>query len=229
MLYRVKDLRRCKIRARDGELGHVDDVFFDDRDWTIAYVVVDTKHWLSGRQVLLPRATIGRPDWAAEELEVDLSVDEIEHAPGVESDPPLAYDAKHRFYQSWVWQSQTWGGFVGGVSEGEGTRVVDRPTTHLRSAMEIEGYRVESTDGRIGHVDDFLFDGEDLVIRYVVIDTRNWLPGRQVVIPPSDVQRLVWTDEIAQVALTNRQIENAPELEHARVTQRDGGRLLVIR
>jgi sporulation protein YlmC with PRC-barrel domain len=45
------------IQAEDGEIGHVWDVLVDDKAWAIRYLVVDTRHWWSGRKVLVS------PEW----------------------------------------------------------------------------------------------------------------------------------------------------------------------
>jgi len=31
----------------------------------------------------------------------------------------------------------------------------------------------------MGHLDDFIIDDETWTIRYVVVDTRNWWPGKK--------------------------------------------------
>ena len=48
-----------------GLIGEVDDLYFDDEDWAIRYLVVDTGGWLSGRKVLISPVAIGHPDWMA--------------------------------------------------------------------------------------------------------------------------------------------------------------------
>lgn len=233
MLYSAKDIRKCKINAKDGTLGSVHDVFFDDRTWSTEYVVVDTGKWLPGKRVLIPRDRLGTPDWKATELDVDLTRDEIENSPGIESDPPLAH-ARSRYYQSYVWTSYPWGGFIGGAPVGADPAAPARgvtgpPTTHVRSAREITGYRIEARDGRIGHVDDFLFLRQDWGIQFVVIDTRNWLPGEKVVVPPRDIVDMEWTEEKARVDLTKKEIKSAPKLEPSKYSKAVGQRLMVIR
>ena len=51
MLDCVHHLDKSTVTASDGVIGHVKDVFFDDIRWTIRYLVVDTGHWMSGREV----------------------------------------------------------------------------------------------------------------------------------------------------------------------------------
>jgi hypothetical protein len=62
--------------------------------------------------------------------------------------------------------------------------------SHLRSVKEVIGYHIQATDGDIGHVEDFVVDDEVWALRYVVVDTRNWLPGRKVLwYPPNGSRR----------------------------------------
>ena len=55
----------------------------------------------------------------------------------------------------------------------------------LRKASAINGYAVAASDGRLGTVSDFLFDDASWMVRWLVVDTGNWLSGRRVLLPPS--------------------------------------------
>ena len=61
--------------------------------------------------------------------------------------------------------------------------------SHLRSSAEVTGYYIETRDGEIGHVDDFIIDLKDWSLGYLQVDTRNWWPGKKVLVSPS------WIDE----------------------------------
>jgi len=50
---------------------------------------------------------------------------------------------------------------------------------HLRSTDEVSGYHIQAADGEIGHVEDFVIDDETWAIRYMVVATRNWWPGKK--------------------------------------------------
>ena len=58
MLRSVKALRGRPIAARDGKMGEVVDVYFDDERWELRYLVVDTRHSMPQREVLVPRACL---------------------------------------------------------------------------------------------------------------------------------------------------------------------------
>ena len=53
MLSKAKTLKGYKLKSRDGEIGEVKEFYFDDRHWTIRYLVADTGSWLMDRQVLI--------------------------------------------------------------------------------------------------------------------------------------------------------------------------------
>ena len=75
------------------------------------------------------------------------------------------------------------------------------------------GYYIHATDGDLGHVEDFLVDAETWAIRYCIVDTRNWLPGRKVLVSPEWIQRVSWEESKVYVDLSKRHIEDAPEFD----------------
>jgi hypothetical protein len=84
---------------------------------------------------------------------------------------------------------------------------------NLRSAREVEGYRVKASDGEIGHVERFVVDTDDWNIKFLVVDTRNWLPGRKVLLAPHWCSGIDWIERLADIDLTQEQIRNSPEYE----------------
>lgn len=83
----------------------------------------------------------------------------------------------------------------------------------LRSVNEVDGYYIGATDGDIGHVEEFLVDEEAWAIRYVVVDTRNWWPGKKVLVSPQWILGVSWGDKQIRVDLTRERIKNSPSYE----------------
>jgi hypothetical protein len=81
----------------------------------------------------------------------------------------------------------------------------------------IQGFHVHATDGDIGHVDDFLLEESSWQIRYLVVDTSNWLGGKWVAVSPSSVTRIDWSNREVFVSLTRAQIRDSPSMEEAQV------------
>ena len=63
MLRSMKELDGFTIGATDGDIGMVNDCYFDDLSYTVRYVVVDTGGWLTGRKVLLSPIAFRAMDW----------------------------------------------------------------------------------------------------------------------------------------------------------------------
>jgi sporulation protein YlmC with PRC-barrel domain len=82
----------------------------------------------------------------------------------------------------------------------------------LVSMRELQGYRIEATDGSIGRVHELLFDDIRWVIRYVVIDTGTWLPGRRVLISPISVDSIDGVHKRVLVRLDKGRIRNSPDI-----------------
>ena len=91
---------------------------------------------------------------------------------------------------------------------------------NLRSADEVRGYDIMARDGDIGHVEDFLIDDETWAIRYLIIDTRDLLPGKKVLLSPDWSKDIVWTLKQVEVGLTRDTIKQAPEYtDETRITR----------
>lgn len=237
MLWSFEELRGYSLRATDGSLGSVHDVLFDDSHWTVRWLVVDTA-WLFGRRVLLAPEVLGRPDAAAREFPVNLTEEKIKNAPDVDTDRPVNRQHEASLYGYYGWgpywtpTDQVLVGGVAGVTlparvppghpesrpipagaEGRAAaaRYVEDGDPHLRSARDVIGYHIRGSDGIVGTVDDFLIHDEGWSIRYLLVDTGGWLPGRKVLIAPPWVGNVSWDTEEVQVQMTRDQIEASPE------------------
>ena len=82
----------------------------------------------------------------------------------------------------------------------------------LRTVRELQGCSIQATDGAIGRIDELLFDDEKWVIRYLVVDTGKWLPGRRVLLSPISVSRTDWASQVVELRLTRERIRNSPDI-----------------
>ena len=81
---------------------------------------------------------------------------------------------------------------------------------HLRSMGEVKNYHIQATDGEIGHLEDFIIDDQNWVIRYMVVDTRNWWPSKKVIVSPQWIDRLSWEDSKVFVDLSRQAVKRSP-------------------
>jgi hypothetical protein len=82
---------------------------------------------------------------------------------------------------------------------------------HLRSTSEVSRYHIEAEDGAVGHVEDFVIDDETWAIRYLIVDTRNWWPGKEVLIAPQWIERVSWSERKVHIRLSREAIKRSPE------------------
>jgi len=83
----------------------------------------------------------------------------------------------------------------------------------LRNASAIKGYAIASNDGEIGAVSDFLFDDRSWLVRWLVVDTGEFLSSRKVLLPPSAVTQFNPEDRQLTVKLTMQQIKDSPDID----------------
>jgi sporulation protein YlmC with PRC-barrel domain len=233
VLRKAKDLERYKVRAIDGDIGDVDEFYFDDETWTLRYLVVETGSWLGKRRVLIAPESFGRPDWPVRELPVELTQEQVKDSPPIAMDEPVSrqHEIAYRAYFGWpsYWISTPGIGYTGVIVPEQFQRqTVEQPDTaveegdpHLRSSRAVTGYHVEARGGDVGHVEDFLIDDETWAIRYIVIDTHNWLPGKHVLLGPEWVQEIDWAASKMRVAVEREQITRAPEFDGSAPIGRD--------
>ena len=100
MLTSVSHLKGLAVHASDGEIGQVDESYFDDESGAIRYLVVNTGGWLSGRLVLISPAFIREMDLQARQLHVALTRGQIENSPGINTHKPVSrqYEAEYMNY-----------------------------------------------------------------------------------------------------------------------------------
>lgn len=88
-----------RIKARDGDIGHVEDFIIDDEEWTIRYIEVDTQNWWPGKKVLLALAWIERITWANRTISVNLSREVIQGAPDYDASKLITPDYEVQLFK----------------------------------------------------------------------------------------------------------------------------------
>lgn len=219
----ISRLMGCSVKARDGEIGAVNDFYFDDHAWVIRYMVVNTGGWLSGRDVLISTAALKTPEWKARAFPVGLTRRQVRNSPGIDTHKPVSrqHETELHAYYGWpvYWGASPLVGFgypmpmmVPPLPEEKPARR-KKEDTHLRSVSQVTGYYIHATDGEIGHVQDFIVDDKTWAIRYIVVNTRNWLPGKQVLIAPDWIGSVNWREAMVTLHLSRKKIKDSPEYD----------------
>lgn len=199
----IKSLIGYTMGATDGEIGKVEEFYFDDKNWSIRYLVVKTGSWLFGRSVLISPSALQKPDWAGREFPVNLTKNQVSNSPDIDTHKPIAYQHEIALWEHYGWRPM--GSYSGSsrsnerILEDDENAGIQRETNdeHLRSTERITGYHIHTTDEEIGHVTDFVIDDETFQILYFVVDTHNLIGGKKVLISVSDIKEVKW--EISKV------------------------------
>ncbi|MFA6294361.1 MAG: PRC-barrel domain-containing protein [Victivallales bacterium] len=244
------------IRATDGDLGKVEDFLFDDKTWTIRYMVVETGNWLSGRKVLISLAALGRPDWKSRTFSVNLTREQVKNSPDIDTQKPVFRQHETTLHKHYQWPLYWQGGYVGGyvsayggilgdggmgayggspgsnlspfiAKEESGARKSsssdeeDKDNPHLLSTKHVTGYRIFASDGKIGHVEDFIFEDENWTLRFIVVKTGIWRPERRILLSLQWMNRVEWGDSSLHFNIPMEVMEKSPEFDHTQKITRD--------
>jgi sporulation protein YlmC with PRC-barrel domain len=226
----MNHLKEFAIQATDGEIGKAKYFLFDDEDWTVRYVVVQTGSWINRKNVLVSPIFVTGIRWPEQQITVNLTREQVRHSPDLDMKQPISRRQEREYYKYFETPAY-WTGYglwgtgmhpedVLSLSKTRQSRVpqptgpteLDDTQTHLRSSAEVEGYTLFAHRGEYGKVTDFIFDEKTWAIRYLVVGTGRMLSqGKQVLVSPRWTKEISWKRRQVFVDIENTKIEEAPE------------------
>jgi hypothetical protein len=242
MLQVISSLKGFSMLATDGPIGNVDQVYFDDETWTVRYLTVDTGGWLESRNVLISPHSVKFINWRSRNIEVALTKQQVADSPDIDTEQPVSRQHElaslsYYGYPSYWEGPNLWGpglfpvnaaatniqttGFHGWQNLQAEASKSPAKNSHLRSTGGVSGYDIQAIDGEIGHVSGFVLDDQDWSIRYLEVSTRNWWPGKKVLLAPAWIQRINRLSSKVYVALLREAIQSGPEYIQAVPITRD--------
>lgn len=222
MLINVKNLKSYKLKGIDQEFGSIREFYFDDKFWTIRYLVANTGTWLNKKPVLISPYFLENinPDHGV--INVNLTRKQVEDSPSPDNDKPVSRQFEERYYDYYgvpaYWGGPSmWGPVPNLVRDREQWKNMKTEEkswdTDLRSTKDVSGHVIHATDGDIGKIDDFIVDDDTWAIRYFVVDTKKLIPGRKVLVSPQWITDISWEDSKVTIDLSREVIRNAPEFD----------------
>jgi uncharacterized protein YrrD len=237
MIRSINKVLGYHIHALDDDIGKVEDFYFDDHEWIIRYVVVDTGKWLPGRRVLISPLEFGEPNWNERRLPVSLSIEQIKNSPEVNTDLPVSRQNEVELVKHFGWVPY-WEPLEAHLSmrpldvfpEKTSKRSDERMEKedeknwdpHLRSLKEVTGYHIHASDGnKIGHVEELIADTAAWIIRYIIVDTGKWLLGKKVLLSPHWIEKLDEEAAMVHMDIPEEDIKGGPEFDPAKPVNRE--------
>jgi uncharacterized protein YrrD len=222
MFQNIKEFYSHKLAASDGEIGHIKDFYFDDQHWAVRYLVADTGTWLTDRLVLISPHAFGKFDRDKNQLHINLTRAKIEQAPSADAHRPVSLQYETDYYAYYGWPTYWTGGLMWGTAgyptvtpPEEGSSLHhghnQRDDLHLRSTKGVEGYDIQATDGSIGSVSGFMVDDKSWAIKELIVETGHWYSGKEILISPSKIKSISYTEAKVFVKLSKADIRHTAE------------------
>lgn len=190
------------VATSDGHEARIDDIFFEDRQWWLRWLVIELPGVITSRKRLLPASGLRFAASPAEQLCLTLSLAQLEACPDIDLHQPVSRQMETKIYGSLGWNPY-WGGDKAGADQQIGD-----PT--LRSIGELLTYDCRASDGELGQVVDFHIDEQIWRIDHLIIGTLHWWPGKQVVIAVGDVAVIDWSKRSINFRLDRATIKAHP-------------------
>lgn len=235
MLFSVNELLNFNIQATDSAIGSGHDVLFDDRFWTCRFLAVDTNPWIPlSHKVLLSPVSVMKIDAEKGDIHVSLSREKIKSAPSTDTNLPVSREFERTYYDFmgyahyWV-GPRAWAEFAFPSALADVKPENDKLSAeqgehknHLRSTKEVTDYGIFGVDGAKGHVEDFIIDNYSWMIAFIVVDTRDWLPGgKKVLLKPQQLDDISWTDQALKCSFSIDALKSLPEYKPERLNDVD--------
>lgn len=220
MLYEVKTLKNYSLCSLNGEIGKAKEFYFDDHHWTVRYLVADTGKWLMDKKVLLSPYALNGVSKVERCISINLTKKQIENSPSPASDKPVSRQFEDEYYKHFGWPVYYFGSDIWGRSpllipvkkaEKERNQEKERWDSQLRSTHDVSGCKIEALDGEVGIIEDFIIDDKTWEIRYLIVDTKDWWPGKRILVAPQWIENVNWGDSKIFVNILREPFKNLPE------------------
>ena len=156
---------------------------------------------------------------------VNLTKKQIEESPSLDTDKPVSHQFEQAYYRHYDYPTYwggpySWGAFPYFVRDREardhGQKKIATPGVkgwdpHLRSTYSVSGHHIQTVDGELGHIEDFIIDDDTWAIRYLIVDTHNWWPGKKVLVAPQWIERVSWGERKVFVNLDRETIKQSAQ------------------
>ena len=229
----IKSLIGYGMEATDGDIGKVEDFYFEDTTWAIRYLILKTGNWFLYRMVLISPQAIVKRYKAFGLFAVNLSKEQIRTSPDIDTDKPVSRQQVMEQYGHYAWQRYGVSGFYAGGSAAamDNVPITDKKIIkeadpndkrsdddlHLRSTKTIMRYHVHASDGDFGHVSDFIFDDANWRIMHLVVDSHNWFGGKKFLIETGTIKEIQWENSKVVLNISINAIKGCPLFDESQL------------
>lgn len=188
-------MRGFTIHAIDGEIGKVDDFYFDCSDWKIHYAIVKLGTLFQTRDVLICISELGPSGLIG--VASDLSILQVQKSPEIDSAKPLTSDQEEKLQEGYGLKCHEFSN--------------DKVST-LQKIFSLKDFTLVAKGEDAGRVEDIIIDDEIWYVKYLVISTGSWT-GKRVLLDICMSKNIDWEQSRIEVDITKEKILNAPKYD----------------
>lgn len=219
MLESTHKLIGFSLETEDGGIGEIQDFYFDDQNWNIRYLVVETGNWLFGRKVLISPYSIQGISPENKTLKVNMSREQVKSSPTIDTDRPVSKQLEKKLndYYAWPYYGSAGMGFptTGMVKV---ARTVEQDADenssdkHLRSYKHVRDYKVYNPNGFLGETADFLVSTTQWTLPYLLVEADETRPEEMIAIPTNKIGSIDFSTYAVSVTLNSTEIDRLSDI-----------------
>jgi len=195
----IDNLIGWRLIATDGEIGKLDDFYFDDDSWTIRYLIINMEEGAPGRKVLIAPVALLKDQSAKGMFFVGHTKTQIHNSPDIDTAKPVSRQQEIELYGHFAWKGYWDSGFYAGglAAPPEGLPATARrpgADLHLRSTRFVNGFHVHGESTEVGYICDLILDDQTWKIAYLVVDTRPFRGEKKLLVSVLHVLQMWWSD-----------------------------------
>lgn len=199
-----KSLLDYDIHETNGHLGKVRDIYFDDRNESVLFFVIDTGGWFSEHDVLVTPNMIRSISERDKTIHLKISKEELEEAPSASSQPPASVEYERLYRQQQTmpifwntdWNMAHFPSYSWGNYENTAVACEDVKKIHLRSANELLHYKAQLSNGEQDNILDFMIDDESWKVVSIVLDCGPWYAGVSKEFHLNYISKILWSKQV---------------------------------
>ncbi len=194
MFISIKSIDACAVNSLDGELGVLESFHFDDKTWSIRYLVVNIGSPLNPKRILLPPNKIKRLSWSDGTIKINLN-----EAEAMIAIPYNGESEQHRLLDR--------------------KKIIG--DENLRCTAITIGYKVMASDKQAGKIVDMILDDHEWQIKHLVVDTNGFLPLGDVLLSVNHVNGFAINGEMISIDISADDLKHCPKYDSSAPVNRE--------
>lgn len=218
MLIDLKKLMGLKVIASNESVGKINDIYFNENDWNIAFVEIKPR-LLVLKNILVNHFKLGQPDFNKKILPVMVSKEQFFNGPEADSVATRSDQKTNRQAAFMTWPLNVSNLYVLDFKEAKRLAEImvsekirdENEDSDLRSFKEITGYSIQTSTGTFGHLKSMIVETYIWKIKYLLIQkNRLFKANKKILISPASVKDTKWENNSVTIDVSKNIIRQSP-------------------